>query len=141
MSKRTESNFWKALKANVEKLDADVVLTRIENSQTPGIPDLLLMDRKKRLHLLELKVAKGNQVNLSPFQVSFAVRHKGSNCWVLVQRWRPADSKPECLLYSSDQVMEVSANGMHRTVPCLTFPCSSGYGPLVEYLSGAPCEP
>ena len=141
MSKRTESNFWKALKANVEKLDADVVLTRIENSQTPGIPDLLLMDRKKRLHLLELKVAKGNQVNLSPFQVSFAVRHKGSNCWVLVQRWRPADSKPECLLYSSDQVMEVSANGMHRTVPCLTFSCSDGYGPLVEYLSGAPCEP
>ena len=90
MSKRTESNFWKTLKSNIEKIDSEVVLTRIENSQTPGIPDLLLMDRNKRLHMIELKVAKGNQVNLSPFQVSFAVRHQGSNCWVLVQRWRPA---------------------------------------------------
>jgi len=138
MSKRTESNFWKALKANIEKLDSDVVLTRIENSQTPGIPDLLLMDRNKRLHMIELKVAKGNQVNLSPFQVSFAVRHQGSNCWVLVQRWRLADTQPECLLYSADQVMDVSVNGMHKSPPRLTFPCSGGYSPLVKYLSQGP---
>jgi len=138
MSKQTESNFWKTLKSNIEKLDSDVVLTRIENSQTPGIPDLLLMDREKRLHMIELKVAKGNQVNLSPFQVSFAVRHRGSNCWVLVQRWRPSGRDPECLLYSSDQVMDVSSRGMKEVVPCLNFPCSGGYSPLVEYLSQGP---
>lgn len=138
MSKRTESNFWKTLKSNIEKLDSDVVLTRIENSQTPGIPDLLLMDRNKRLHMIELKVAKGNQIKLSPFQVSFAVRHQGSNCWVLVQRWRPSDTQAECLLYSADQVMDVSVNGMHASPPSLTFPCSAGYEPLVEYLSRGP---
>jgi hypothetical protein len=138
MSKRTESNFWKTLKSNIEKIDSEVVLTRIENSQTPGIPDLLLMDRNKRLHMIELKVAKGNQVNLSPFQVSFAVRHQGSNCWVLVQRWRPADTQPECLLYSADQVMDVSWNGMNKTTPRLHFPCLSGYSSLIEYLSQGP---
>ena len=138
MSKRTEANFWKALKANVDKSYSNVVLPRIENSQTPGIPDLLLMDRRKRLHMIELKVAKGNQVNLSPFQVSFAVRHQGSPCWVLVQRWRPADTQAECLLYSADQVMDVSVNGMNKTKPRLLFPCSSGYSPLIEFLSRGP---
>ena len=138
MSKRTESNFWKTLKSNIEKLDSDVVLTRIENSQTPGIPDLLLMDRNKRLHMIELKVAKGNQIKLSPFQVSFAVRHQGSNCWVLVQRCRPSDTQAACLLSSADQVMDVSVNGMHASPPRFRFPCSAGYEPLVEYLSQGP---
>ena len=57
----------------------DVILTRIENASTPGIPDILLCDEKNNFHLIELKVSKGNVVKLSPHQVAFAVKHSEAN--------------------------------------------------------------
>ena len=82
---QNESKFWKKLKSRIESSQYELTATRIENSQTPGIPDLLLLDHKKNLHLIELKVTQNARVNISPFQVSFATRHKGSRVWLLVR--------------------------------------------------------
>ena len=75
---QNESKFWKKLKSRIDSSKYELTATRIENSQTLGIPDLLLLDHKKNLHLIELKVTQNARVNISPFQVSFATRHKGA---------------------------------------------------------------
>lgn len=131
---QNESKFWKTLKWHIEKSGADVVLTRIENSQTPGIPDLLFCDTKRNLHLIELKVTSGWQAKLSPFQISFAVRHRGAKVWTLVQQNLAAD--PEIHLYSSDQTLRLVERGMKKTTPYLTFTLPSGIDNFLKAIEG-----
>jgi|TARA_B100000424_G_C22773702_1_gene416499 hypothetical protein len=119
MSSQSESSFWKTLKWHIEKSGYDVVLTRIENSQTPGIPDLLFCDRKRNLHLIELKVATGWKPKLSPFQISFAVRHQAARAWVLIQKWQKDEN--EIYLYRADQVMKLMEKGMKEVKPKEVF--------------------
>jgi len=123
-SSQSESSFWKTLKWHIEKSGADVVLTRIENSQTPGIPDLLLCDAKRNLHLIELKVTTGWKAKLSPFQISFAVRHQNANVWTLIYRSHPDD--PQIYLYKANQVMRLMEKGMSKVTPKLVFTLPTG---------------
>ena len=104
MSNQTESSFWRQIKTGLSSTDA--ICTRIENSSTQGIPDLLLLDRAKDFHLIELKVVKGNKVLLSPHQVSFATRHKGARSWIVAKK---KDTVP---LYRSDQATAVFEDGI-----------------------------
>ena len=99
MSNQTESSFWRQIKTGLSS--TDVVCTRIENSSTQGIPDLLLLDRQNQFHLIELKVAKGNKVLLSPHQVSFATRHKDARSWIVVKK------DDTVYLYRAGQAIEV----------------------------------
>ena len=104
MSNQTESSFWRQLKTGLSS--PDVVCTRIENSSTQGIPDLLLLDRQNQFHLIELKVAKGNKVLLSPHQVSFATRHKDARSWIVVKK------DDTVYLYRAGQAIEVFEDGI-----------------------------
>ena len=104
MSNQTESSFWRQIKTGLSS--TDVVCTRIENSSTQGIPDLLLLDRQNQFHLIELKVAKGNKVLLSPHQVSFATRHKDARSWLVVKK------DDTVYLYRAGQAIEVSEDGI-----------------------------
>ena len=104
MSNQTESSFWRQIKTGLSS--TDVVCTRIENSSTQGIPDLLLLDRQSQFHLIELKVAKGNKVLLSPHQVSFATRHKGARSWIVVKK------DDTVHLYRADQAIQVFEDGI-----------------------------
>ena len=104
MSNQTESSFWKQIKTGLASTDA--ICTRIENSSTQGIPDLLLLDRQSQFHLIELKVAKGNKVLLSPHQVSFATRHAGARSWIVVKK------DDTVYLYRSDQAIAVFEDGI-----------------------------
>ena len=106
MSNQTESRFWKKIKQGLS--GADVICTRIENSSTQGIPDLLLLDRENQFHLLELKVAKGLKVLLSPHQVSFAARHASARAWSVVQKGETVS------LYRSDQAIDVFKEGLRH---------------------------
>ena len=70
-----ESTFWK----NIKSITPNIYWTRIETYGTPGIPDLLgvcLSPKLKRnvSFWCELKIAKGNQLNLSPFQISWNIK-------------------------------------------------------------------
>ena len=64
MSNQSEANFWKSIKAGLS--NTDTCFTRIENTSALGTPDLLLLDRNKSFHLIELKIAKGNKPVIWP---------------------------------------------------------------------------
>jgi hypothetical protein len=68
-----ESTFWK----NIKEITPNIYWTRIETYGTPGIPDLLgvCMHEPKNISFwCELKIAKGHQLLLSPFQISWNVK-------------------------------------------------------------------
>ena len=81
----TESNFYKQIRDGAKKLDRKLVLTRLETWLTAGIPDLLVCDEQGGLHLIELKVTKGNTVDLRPHQ-GLPNIHSHASTWVLVKR-------------------------------------------------------
>ena len=117
--KQTESNFWKRLKKRIDTSYECPTVTRIENSSTPGVPDLLLMDSYKNLHLIELKVCTGNKVNISPHQVSFATRHANARVWLLVEVQKSEGNK--CYLYRANSVMKLAEHGLKEVAPDLIF--------------------
>ena len=104
MSNPSEANFWRSIKTGLS--NTDTCFTRIENTSALGTPDLLLLDRNKSFHLIELKVAKGNKVLLSPHQIAFCIRHRGANSWVLVKK------DDDVLLYRADQAIELFEQGV-----------------------------
>jgi len=70
-----ESTFWK----NVRSITPSIFWTRIETYGTPGIPDLLGVFKSKKFNRnisfwCELKLTKGNKLNLSPFQISWNLK-------------------------------------------------------------------
>ena len=91
-----EARLYKRLK-NVSK---DIVWTRIENQSLFGTPDLLGYNSKCTFFTVELKVANGNKVRLSPHQVSFHFLHP-KNSFVLVE-W-----KDKHLLFEGKQSLEL----------------------------------
>jgi hypothetical protein len=68
-----ESTFWK----NIKEITPNIFWTRIETYGTPGIPDLLgvcMHPNKNVSFWCELKIAKGNQLLLSPFQIAWNIK-------------------------------------------------------------------
>ena len=82
-------------------------------------PDLIRCDSKKNIHLIELKVTKGNKVNISPHQVSFATRHNSARVWMLIEK--QSTDKNQCYLYRSNSVMKLAQLGMEEVQPDLIF--------------------
>jgi len=68
-----ESTFWK----NIKAITPNIFWTRIETYGTPGLPDLLgvYMHEPRNISFwCELKIAKGNQLLLSPFQIAWNIK-------------------------------------------------------------------
>ena len=97
---RLESRFYNELK----RITPKIRWTRIENTSLLGTPDLLGYNTNRHFFTVELKVANGNKVRLSPHQISFHVRHP-INTFILVK------TKTTCYLYSGEQVKELLARG------------------------------
>lgn len=133
-TKANESSFWKRLKKRIES-EPGLVATRIENSSTPGIPDLLICDRKKNLHLIELKVCLGNKVNLSPHQVSFATRHQCARVWVLAEKQNAPG--PACYLYRSNSVLQLASSDIKTTAPDLIFDLKTDFKNFICWLENS----
>ena len=67
MSRGPEANFWNTLRSNLPK---KAFATRIENKHGGGVPDVhIVWDGFP--FWLELKVSKGNKVNVAPHQVAW----------------------------------------------------------------------
>ena len=77
-----EAKLYQKLKS----VSKDIVWTRLENLSLLGTPDLLGYNNNCNFFTVELKVANGNRVRLSPHQVSFHFQHP-KNSFVLV-RWK-----------------------------------------------------
>ncbi len=98
---KPETRFWHELK----RTTSQIRWTRIENTGSFGTPDLLGYNTSRHFFTLELKVANGNRVRLSPHQISFHIRHP-KNTFILVK------TKADCHLYSGNQVRELFEKGL-----------------------------
>jgi len=107
---RLESKFYNELK----RITPQIRWTRIENTSAAGTPDLLGYNANRHFFTVELKVANGNKVRLSPHQISFHVRHP-INTFILVK------TKAACRLYLGEQVKELFACG------CSLAPVACGW--------------
>ena len=52
---KKENGFYQEIKRAVEKLPDNIILTRIENWMTLGIPDLLVCDAKGKISFYRIK--------------------------------------------------------------------------------------
>ena len=77
---KPETKFWQYWKKNTP----DIIWTRLENMSSFGTPDLLGYNKNHFFFTVELKVANGNSVRLSPHQIAFHLRHP-KNSFILVK--------------------------------------------------------
>ena len=98
---KLESKFYNELK----RITPQIRWTRIENTSVFGTPDLLGYNDSGRFFTVELKIANGNRVRLSPHQISFHILHP-KNAFILVK------TKADCHLYSGNQVRELFEKGL-----------------------------
>ena len=98
---KLESKFYNELK----RVTPQIRWTRIENTSVFGTPDLLGYNDFCRFFTVELKVANGNKVRLSPHQISFHILHP-KNAFILVR------TKADCHLYSGNQVRDLFEKGL-----------------------------
>ena len=98
---KPETKFWHELKRTTPQ----ITWTRLENASLLGTPDLLGYNSNQYFFTVELKVANGNKVRLSPHQISFHIRHP-ENTFILVK------TKVACRLYLGKQVRELFACGL-----------------------------
>ena len=98
---KLESKFYNELK----RITPQIRWTRLENTSVLGTPDLLGYNINQHFFTIELKIANGSKVRLSPHQISFHIRHP-KNTFILVK------TKADCHLYSGSQVRELFENGL-----------------------------
>jgi len=98
---KLESKFYNELK----RITPQIRWTRLENTSVLGTPDLLGYNTNQHFFTIELKIANGSKVRLSPHQISFHILHP-KNAFILVK------TKTDCHLYSGSQVRELFEKGL-----------------------------
>jgi len=88
----------------------------LETWLTAGIPDLLVCDDQGRFHLIELKVTRGNTVDLRPHQVAFLNTHSHASTWILIKR-QTKTAAPEILLYEGADALDLKMEGITKVDP------------------------
>jgi len=97
----------------VKKFMPEISFTRIENLSSSGTPDLLGYNKNQFFFTLELKVATGNSVRLSPHQIAFHIKHP-RNTFILVSSARHETEK----LYEGKDVSQLVARGLQLEACC-----------------------
>jgi hypothetical protein len=98
---KLESKFYNELK----RITPKIRWTRLENTSVLGTPDVLGYNSYQYFFTVELKIANGCKVRLSPHQISFHILHP-KNAFILVK------TKADCHLYSGSQVRELFEKGL-----------------------------
>ena len=98
---KEESKFWKEVKKNTPK----IFWTRLESWASFGVPDLLGYHDCCSFFMVELKVATGNKIRLSPHQILFHTIHPKRN-FILVKE----ASSRSVILYESSAIRELQSN-------------------------------
>jgi hypothetical protein len=115
---KPERKFW----LKVKKFMPEISFTRLENLSGFGTPDLLAYNKKGTFFTVELKVAKGNSVKLSPHQISFHVKHP-HNSFILVSSDLYKDEK----LYEGSRCLSLATEGLRLEA------CRSGLDLIYNY--------
>jgi len=95
---KPESKFWQQVKKNTPKIK----WTRLESWASFGVPDLLGYHDSCGFFMVELKVAKGNKIHLSPHQILFHTTMTKRN-FILVR----GASSSSVKLYQSSAIHEL----------------------------------
>ena len=111
---QSESKVWLQFKTAAKKLQPSWKLTRLETWSLPGVPDVLILDHKSTLQLVELKYTRTNAVRLSPHQVSFLSSHADGLVWLLVKK-DPISAPAQYFLYRGEAVVDVAMKGLTVT--------------------------
>ena len=114
-----ETKLYKKLKS----VSKNIIWTRLENLSLLGTPDLLGYNHNCNFFTLELKVASGNKVRLSPHQFSFHFQHP-KNSFVLVE-W-----KDKHLLFEGKQTLALADSSLSSLDPIV-----NSLEDCVKYLS------
>ena len=115
---KPETKFWH----KVKKAMPEISFTRLENLSGFGTPDLLAYNKKHTFFTVELKVAKGNSVKLSPHQISFHVKHP-HRTFILVSSALYKDEK----LYEGSRCLSLATEGLRLEA------CRSGLDLIYNY--------
>jgi len=107
---KPETKFWHKIKKSMPEIS----FTRLENLSGFGTPDLLCYNKNHTFFTIELKVAKGNSVKLSPHQISFHVKHP-HRTFILVSSALYKDEK----LYEGSRCLSLAADGLRLEACCL----------------------
>ena len=95
---KPESKFWQQVKKNTPKIS----WTRLESWASFGVPDLLGYHDSCGFFMVELKVSRGNKIQLSPHQILFHTKHSKRN-FILVKDASSSSTK----LYESSAIHEL----------------------------------
>jgi hypothetical protein len=98
---KPESKFWQQVKKNTPKIK----WTRLESWASFGVPDLLGYHDSCGFFMVELKVAKGNKIHLSPHQILFHTTMTKRN-FILVRGASASSVK----LYESSAIHDLRSN-------------------------------
>ena len=97
---KPERKLWHDLKKNTP----NIVWNRVENLAGVGMPDLLGYNTMQKYFTVELKIAVGNKVRLSPHQIAFHVLHP-NNSYFLIRKDK------QLMLIAGAEVRELSTSG------------------------------
>ena len=115
---KPETKFWHKVKKSMPEIS----FTRLENLSSFGTPDLLCYNKNHTFFTIELKVAKGNSVKLSPHQISFHVKHP-HRTFILVSSALYKDEK----LYEGTRCLSLATDGLRLEA------CRSGLDLIYNY--------
>ena len=110
-----ESNFVKLIKKNITLFE----WLRIETTTMHGFPDLIGVSPQLDTIFLEVKVATGNKVKLSPHQIAMNIKlweKTGGRNYIIVFKKKLAKHLPpeEINLYEGRYSLELSRNGVNE---------------------------
>ena len=97
---KPERKLYHDLKHNTQ----GIIWNRIENTINVGMPDLLGYNDSQKLFTVELKIAKGNKVRLSPHQISWHTLHP-NNSFILIRKDR------RLILVKGSEIHKLAAGG------------------------------
>jgi len=110
-----ESNFIKIIKKKLNFYNH----YRIETTTMNGFPDLLCIGFNMDTILIEVKVAKGFKISLSPHQISMNIKlwNEGNkaNYFIVLSDKQANDLPPNTVyLYEGRKAKELALNGTHE---------------------------
>ena len=89
---------------DLRKNTQGITWNRIENFISVGMPDLLGYNDSKKFFTVELKIATGNRVRLSPHQISWHTLHP-NNSFILIRKDK------RLMLVDGSEIHKLAAGG------------------------------
>ena len=127
-----EKNFIKLIRKNINFYSFD----RIETTTLNGFPDLIGVGANMDTIFIETKIAKGNKINLSPFQISTNLKlwNESKSNYIIVHSSKYANNLPpnKVYLFEGRYSKELAINGLNEPSIANSWPTICSYFTLVH---------